>query len=516
MPVTAKPVIYRGHILLGDDPRITALIPNVKRTPSGALLVPHGVEETRLLRNLGYVVDSPILHEYDWASSEPFDAQRTTAAMLVANPRSFVLNGLGTGKTRAALYAFDYRRRRGEVGPMLVVAPLSTLRPTWLREVTMFFPHLRAVVVRGTPKKRLEQLASDADIFIINHHGVKTMLPDLRKRKFGFIVLDELTVYKNKMSDLWKVTQALVKDVEWVTGMTGTPTPQGPTDAYAQVKLINPAKVPYSYGNFRERTSVKINDYKWVPKRGWQDSVQEIMQPSVRFTRDDCFDLPPIQYIDREVPLGPKQIAMYHQMANESSVQYASGDIIAANEADAINKLLQIALGVVYDAKHNRVMLDGQERLNILEEVIEQSASKVLVFTPYKSTLDMLYAHVSKRWSCAAVSGDTLEGERSSVFGQFQLTPDPHVIVAHPKCMAHGLTLTEASTVVWFGPVPSLELYEQANARITRSGQRHSQLIVHLMGTRVEKDIFNRLRNRSAMQGVLLDLFKEQAVADIL
>lgn len=509
--------IYRGHILLGDDPRIPALIPSTKRTPSGALLVPHGVEETRLLRNLGYQVDSPILHEYQWAGTEPFDAQRTTAAMLVSNPRSFVLNGLGTGKTRAALYAFDYRRQRGEARKMLVVAPLSTLRATWMRELTLYFPHLRGVVVRGTPKKRDALLNDDdADVYVINHHGVKAMLPQLKARRFDYIVLDETTVYRNRMSDIWKMTRALVDTVPWVTGMTGTPTPQDPTDAYAQVKLINPAKMPQAFGAFRERVCVKVNEYKFVPRRGWQEVVQEVMQPSVRFTRDDCFDLPPVQYIDREVTLGPQQTQLYSEMAATSTIQHAQGKIVASNEADAINKLLQIALGVVYNEKHEPIELDGTERLRLLEEVIEQSASKVLVFTPYKSTLAMLHREVSKRWSCEAISGDTPEGKRSQVFGAFQLTAEPHVIVAHPKCMAHGLTLTEASTVVWFGPVPSLELYEQANARITRAGQRYSQLIVHLMGTRVEKDIFNRLRNRSAMQGVLLDLLRDQGVADIL
>jgi SNF2 family DNA or RNA helicase len=110
---------------------------------------------------------------------------------------------------------------------------------------------------------------------------------------------------------------------------------------------------------------------------------------------------------------------------------------------------------------------------------------------------------------CSLVHGGTNKKHRDQIFAAFQTSDSPRVIVAHPQCMAHGLTLTSASTIIWFTPTTSLEIYEQANARITRPGQKHKALIIHLQSTAIERKIYKRLQKKASLQGALLDMFDD-------
>lgn len=517
-----RPLMYRQHLLVADEPRLDVLMPHIKHVEHGGVryaLVPHAVDEAKVLRNLGYEVTPPILTNYDWCGSSPYEKQRITAAHITMNPVSFVLNGMGTGKTRAVLYAYDYLRRMGKVQKLLVSAPLSTLRQTWQRECTTIFPHLKTVVLYGTAAKRRMLLDDHADVYIINHDGVEVLERELMARQdLDMICVDELTVFKERTTNRWKSHKKLLGRpcVSCVTGLTGTPTPNGPLDAYGQVKLINAPACAMSYTAFREAFMTRITQFKWLPKSDALDRVHAMMQPSVRFTRDDCYDLPPVQYVDRSCSLSEEARKMYHTISTELAMSVAKGEVKAVNEADKLNKLVQIALGTVYTTDKDVVRLPVHDRLAVLEQAIEESQSKVIVFTPYKSSLEMLESHIKKRWTCAAISGDVSAHARDAIFNAFMHTPDPHVIVAHPATMSHGLTLTAASTIVWYGPPLSLEMYEQANARITRAGQSHSQLIVNISATKTEEKIYKRLHERAHMQGLLLELYEHQELSEYL
>jgi SNF2 family DNA or RNA helicase len=440
--------------------------------------------------------------------------------LITQNHASFVVNGLGTGKTRTPLYAFDYLNQCGLRNRLLVTAPLSTIRQTWCKEVMMIFPHLKAVALHGSKEKRLKLLAQDADIYVINHDGVEVIFHELMARAvpgdIDMLCLDELGVYKSAQTDLWKFTNKLARKIPHITGMNGTPMPNGPEDAYGQIKIISPANVPSSFTRYREKVSFKAGPYKWLPREGSTDAVHKMMQPSVRFTRDECFDIPDAQTIQRVGPLSATQQRLYNEVAKQCTAEVQAGTIKAFNEADRINKLVQISLGCVYTTDRDVQTLDCKDRLTELERCIQDSQSKVIVFTPYKHTLAMLALVLKQRWSVETVSGDTPNGMREFIFTNFMHNPDPHVIVAHPACMSHGLTLTAASTIIWYGPPNSLETYEQANARISRPGQQFKQLIINLAGTKLEEKIYARLNSRAQLQGVLLDLFESQELGDLL
>ena len=147
--------------------------------------------------------------------------------------------------------------------------------------------------------------------------------------------------------------------------------------------------------------------------------------------------------------------------------------------------------------------------MDVLKEVIEQSEGKVIVFVPLTGALESVAEELRKTWTVEVVHGETSKSARDAIFGNFQKTPDPHVLVANAAAMSHGLTLTAATTIVWYAPVHSNEVYEQACARVRRPGQTKTTVIVHIAGTDVERRVYKRLKEKQSMQGVLLDMVRE-------
>jgi SNF2 family DNA or RNA helicase len=274
-----------------------------------------------------------------------------------------------------------------------------------------------------------------------------------------------------------------------------------------------------SQSRFRDMTMRKITQFKYLPKADANDTVFRYMQPAIRFTRDQCVDLPPIQYVDYECKLSVEQHKMFQILKSDFHAQLANGEITVQNEADKINKMLQVVLGCVYQSDGSVVYLDAGPRLKVLDEIIFSAVlhSKIIVFTPYKHSLKMLHDHLANQGiGVASVSGDTPVRQRDEIFRSFQDEPGIRVIVAHPACMSHGLTLTAASIVAWWGLPPSVEIYEQANARITRPGQKNHQYIAHIVATTLESQRYKQLGQRVDTAGLLMSLVKNQQLSEVL
>lgn len=514
-------IVNRKHrvlvLHLRDPSRVTNLIPHAKKLlykGHELTVVPHGMTEYRLLKNLGLNPPHLVDHYYHWPGQyRPLDAQRETVRFLTSHQRAYCLNDLGTGKTLSSLWAFDFLKQQGEVNKLLVVAPLSTLERTWGDELFTHFPHLQFNVLHGTAAKRRVLLAdTSCDVYIINHDGAKVLEDDLRQRPdIDMVIVDELAqVARNAQTDRWKSLRTLLGIRKWAWGMTGTPTPNAPTDAWAQARLITPSTVPTFFAHFRDATMRQTATYTWVVRDEANNIVHQAMQPAIRFKRDDCIDLPPVTYETREVALTKDQQGVYDSMLARLYAEYQGGEITAVNEAVKTMKLVQIATGAAYDADGNTVYIPPKARIQALLEVIEEAASKVIVFVPFKSALRSLHEQISKHHTAEMIYGEVSKSDRDRILGDFQHGTDPKVLIAQPAAMSHGLTLTAASVICWFAPITSAETYEQANARITRPGQKLNQLIVHIQGTALENKMFNRLRKKVAMQGTLLDLFREQ------
>lgn len=495
-------------------PGIVSLVPTAQKFEwRGAphLALPHNEDHTKLVRNFGIQASAPILHYYDWCGGTPFEAQRQSAAMLTIERRAFVLNGMGTGKTRTVLWAFDWLKKIGAVSRMLVVAPLSTLHMTWWREAFQTCPHLKVNVLYGTRDKRMQMLADPADIYIVNHDGMEIIAHEVIARKdIDVVTLDELAVYRNGGSKRWKTMNRVLRTKERMWGLTGSPTPNEPTDAWAQVKLIVPSKAPMGFVSFRESVMVKVTTFKWVQKPGALKVVHDMMQPAVRYTLDDVVELPEVVVRTIDIEQSDQQKLAYEALSKKLTTMFAEGSVTAMNAGILMGKLLQVSMGWVYTDKRGTVALDPGTRLQALVDSIESTDRKVIVFVPFIHALDGVGEHLKKHHiPFDVVSGETTKRKRDDIFARFQMGAHPRVLVAHPQCMSHGLTLTAADTIIWYGPFASLETFEQANARITRVGQKHRQQVLLFGGTPAERALYRRLQQKKDVQDTLLEMLRE-------
>lgn len=504
-------VVPYQHELALLVPHAKAMVHNGERL----LVMPNGPVEAQLCRNLGVPVPSPIFTRYDWpGDKEPWQIQKLTAGVMAENARAFVLNTMGTGKTRSAIYAADYLMKLGTIRTALILSPLSTLTMVWERELFATTPYRRVKVLYGPKPKRISALQQDAEFYIINHHGLLVMNDALLAKKFDVVIIDELAVFRNRGTELWKAANRLVQPARFAWGLTGSPTPRSPLDAYAQIRLLAPGRAPRTMGLWADMTMRKITQFKSVARPEANQVIHQAMQPSVRFTREDVMELPDTTYVDRKIEPDAEAKRAYKMLYDKMRAQTQDGrSITAANEGVLTMKLLQVACGYIYADDKTVYELPNKARLAALEEIVDECDAKLLVFVPFVHALKGVSEHLRKAGhSVEVVFGETSKGARDRIFHAFRTEPDPRIIVAHPQTMAHGLTLTEANTVVWYAPVSSLEIYEQANARVTRPGQTRKTLIAHLAGTNVERATYKRLRERASMQGMLLQMFKEQGV----
>lgn len=504
---------------LNHPERVTSVITTSKQftfNNERLVVVKHGLDESIVLRNMGFKAPSPITYQYDWPRNEyrvkqPFGAQKKTAAFLTMNPRAFVLSEIGTGKSLSTLWAADYLMNTKHVNKVLIVSTLSTLNRVWQDEINEHMPHRTCVVLHATKEKRKQLLEEDVDFYIINHDGLGIVVEELKARlDINLVIVDEIASFRNAQTKRWKLLNSITSTRRWVWGLTGTPSPNSPVDAFGQCKLISPHRVTRYFGAFKDSVMRQVGPFKWVARDNAADIVHNAMQPAIRYTRASIMDLPECMFETRHIELSAAQKAAYTTMLRDLSATISGDRVIAANDAVAAGKLLQVACGVVYANNHERLMIASMDRANEAMEVIEQSVAKVIIFAPFRSVVEWLAQEIGKHYKTEYVHGGTSATARNRIFSSFQHDKTLRVIVAHPGAMAHGLTLTEANTIIWYAPIYSNETYEQANGRINRPGQKNNMLIVHLEGTELERRIYMRLRNRQKLQGLLLDMVQQE------
>ena len=316
--------------------------------------------------------------------------------------------------------------------------------------------------------------------------------------------------YKNAMSKRWKVLNSLVKPETWLWMMTGTPAAQGPEDAFGLAKLVNPAGVPRFFNAWKDMVMYKVSAFRWKPKEHAERTVHRALQPAIRYTKEECLDLPDMLYVKRDVALTKQQDLYYNRLKKQMVMEVAGAQITAVNAAVMMGKLLQISAGASYTESGDTVQFDINNRYSVLKEVIAESTHKVLVFVPFKHVIEMLSAQLSKDGiTNAVINGDVTAANRTEIFKQFQSQPDPRVLVIQPQAAAHGVTLTAANTVVWWAPTSSLETYAQANARVHRKGQANKCTVVQLQGSGVERRVYRLLDEKIDVHTKVVDLYKE-------
>ena len=496
---------------LRNPKKVTTVIPKSRELPDNKVVVKWGIDEAHVLKNLNIKVPSPIEGKYKWTGKySPFEHQKTTSSFLTMNKRAFCFNEQGTGKTASAIWASDYLMNVGRIQRVLIICPLSIMDSAWRNDLFTFAMHRTVDVAYGSAKKRSEIIEGNADYVIINYDGVEIVSDAVANGGFDLIIVDEATHYKNPQTKRWKTLNALMTPEKWLWMMTGTPAAQSPVDAYGLAKLINPAAVPRFGGSFRDQVMLKVTNFRWVPKDNATDTVFRVLQPAIRFTKEECLDLPPMVYVKREVELTRQQNKYYNLLRDKMIMDAAGEQVTASNAAVNMNKLLQISCGAVYTDTGDTLEFDIKHRYKVLREVIDESSKKVLIFVPFRHVIDILTDKLEADGiSTAVIRGDVPAAKRTQIFRQFQNSDDPRVLVIQPQAAAHGVTLTAANTVVWWGPTSSLETYAQANARVHRSGQDHKCTVVQLQGSSIEKRVYAMLDNKINIHTKMIDLYND-------
>ena len=255
---------------------------------------------------------------------------------------------------------------------------------------------------------------------------------------------------------------------------------------------------------------IKVSQFTWKIRPDATDIVYRALQPAIRFTKDECLDLPSMVYTKRQVELTAQQKKYYKELKTKLVLDITGEQVTAINAAVTLNKLLQISAGAIYTDEGDVLEFDIKNRYKVLREVIDESSQKVLVFVPFKHAIDILTDKLrSEGIATEVIRGDVPAYKRTQIFKRFQEETDPTVLVIQPQAASHGVTLTRANTVVWWGPTSSLETYDQANARVHRSGQTHKCTVVQLQGSDAEKHVYRLLDRKINVHTKFIELYKE-------
>lgn len=457
-------------------------------------------------------VPSPMLRDYKWPGlRQPFKHQKETASFLSLRRRAFCFNEAGTGKTSAAIWAADYLMQMGLVKRVLVICPLSIMYSAWQADLFATAMHRTCGVAHGDANKRKKVLAENYDFTIINYDGTHVVFSELVSSKFDLIIVDEANAYKTATTRRWKTLAKLITPDTRLWMMTGTPASQSPLDAFGLARLISPNRIPKYVTAWRDRVMKQITRFKWLPKQTAKDDVFYALQPAIRFIKRECLDLPPVVYQTRDVPLTPQVEKYYKILKAQMLIEAAGAQISAVNAAASLNKLLQISGGAVYTDKQEVIEFDIKPRMNALQEVLDETEHKVVVFVPFLHTIELVKDYLTQNgYTSEVINGSVAAKERSEIINRFQTQEDPRILVIQPQSASHGITLTAADTIVFWSPVMSVETYLQCIARIDRHGQKNTMSVVHLQSTEVERKMYAMLQGKIDSHQKLVDLYRQE------
>ena len=448
---------------------------------------------------------------------KPYPHQEAGINWIIQKQACALFWGMGTGKTVTTLTAIDLLLHdQLEDGPVLVIAPKRVAENTWSKETAKWehLNHLRISRVMGTAKQRQDALLTKADVYVINRENVVWLVDMIGHRwPFRIVVIDELSSFKSAQAKRWKALRKVRGRIRRLIGLTGTPRPNGLEDLWPEVYLLDQGeRLGRTLGAFRSRFLIpeKMNGhivYSYRPKDGAEAEVYErLSDVCMSIRKEDVLSLPGQIYDDIVLDTPAALLKQYKQFERDKVLECLDeeGDIVAGTEAALTNKLLQFANGAIYD-------MDGavhhihDVKLDALEELVEEAGGDpVLVLYAYKHDAE----RIRERITCRAL--DTEADIDAWNRGEIP------VALAHPASIGHGLNLQEGGHItIWFGLSWSLELYEQANERLNRPGQKNVCRVYHLImkGThdeRVLKSLQRKEKGQSAaIEALRLEIIKE-------
>lgn len=442
------------------------------------------------------------------------DYQRRAVSHILQHEGAGVILDMGLGKTVITLTALDYLLYKDmSIERVLVIAPKRVAEDTWPCEASAWahLQHLRISTVLGSAAKREKALNTPADIYVTNRENVKWLVSYYGKKwPFDCVVIDELSSFKDSSSQRFKALRKVRPFVKRIVGLTGTPSPNGLIDLWAQVYLLDGGeRLGSSLTKYRQtyfvpgRTNGQVVfDYRL--RVGAAKIIHQLISDiCISMSAEEYLKMPDRMDIVRPVTLSESMMKQYRTFEKEQVMQIDTDNISAANAAALTGKLLQYANGAIYD-EEKEVHLLHDAKLDALEGIVEEAhGENVLVFYNYKHDLDRLLKRFEKLQP--RVLNDANDKNEWNA-GKIRM------LLAHPASCAYGLNLQAGGAIiVWFGLNWSLELYEQANARLYRQGQSKSVKIYHLVATgTVDENVMKALSSKEAGQTSLKKAIRER------
>ena len=446
----------------------------------------------------------------------PHEYQRYCIRRIVDTPKLGLFLDMGLGKTAIVLSAVkELKYERFAVRKVLVIAPKKVAEGTWTKEKDKWNHTrcLRVSRVLGSEQKRIKALCQTADVYIINRENV-VWLVDFYKTDWPFdmVVIDESSSFKSHKAKRFRALSAELPHIDRLVELTGTPSPNGLADLWAQIFLLDGGeRLGKRYAGFRERyfdAGPKHNGivYKYTAKAGAEPAIlSAISDICVSMKADDYLQLPDVVMDEIPVVLDPKAAKAYREMERDMVLQMPDDgeDISVASAAALSNKLLQLANGAIYD-DDRQVHEIHRCKIEALMELLESLQGKsVLLFYNYKHDRERILKALAKT-DLRVRELKTTQDEDDWNAGEID------VLLTHPASSAYGLNLQQGGNhVVWFGLSWSYELYTQANKRLHRQGQTEKVIIHHLVseGTR-DEDVMAALARKDDVQQFVMDSLK--------
>lgn len=562
----------RNLVVYAGQPGIlTQYISDLKILNPSYFAVPNTLVALQVLAWYNWPTPPPMTG-YDFPiepGKTPLPHQKVYANFMALHPRAFNLGDPGSMKTISTLWAMDFIMQQHENSRKpctycnnrnpcencmnsglddptdrfraLIVAPLTLLDTVWASAIFRNFLSRRTyAVLTGDGDKRIKQLDKDVDCYIVNPDGLKVGAHVRRKvdprrphqkriELDGFskalaersdiqmVIIDEASGFKDHTTARHACATMIFGKKRWLWQLTGSPTPNRPTDAYGMAKLSNDA-YGKSFKRFQMETMIKVTAFKWIPQKDGYAQAKRLLSPAVRFALSDIWEGPPMTTQRRKVELTVEQKEHMKKLKVELQMIVKGGQAITAmNESAARQKLIQLSLGAVYDGNHFVHLVDATPRYRELEEIIESTERKVVVFVPITSVVHLVVKYLRQvwkkqhlPWTCDFINGEVgKQGERQKIIQAFATDPDFKVIVVDPGVTAHGINeFVVADTVIWFGATDKAELWIQGNARVRRPGQKYPSTCFQLVSNKLEAEIFDRLESNTSMQGLMLDAIR--------
>ena len=446
----------------------------------------------------------------------PHEYQRHCINRIIDTPRLGLFLDMGLGKTSIVLSAVkELKYNRFAVSKVLVIAPKKVAEGTWSKEKDKW-DHtrcLRISRVLGSEKKRIRALYEPADVYIINRENV-VWLVDFYKNDWPFdmVVIDESSSFKSHKAKRFKALSAIAPRIKRIVELTGTPSPNGLADLWAQLYLLDEgARLGTRYAGFRERyfdAGPRHNGivYKYSAKQGSEEAIlSAISDICVSMKAADYLELPDCIMHEIPVELDPKAAKAYRELEREMVLELPDDEVTVTSAAALSNKLLQLGNGAIYGEDHSVHEVHGCKIEAFMEliESLSASGKSALVFYNYQHDRERLQKALAKT-GLVVRELKTTEDEDDWNAGKID------ILLTHPASSAYGLNLQQGGNhVVWFGLNWNYELYTQANKRLHRQGQTEKVIVHHLVceGTR-DEDVMVALARKDDVQQFVMDSLK--------